>query len=340
MSRSYTFLLSFWLLACTGRGEVLSANPDGSPPPVVLQQTDARLATGQDHACAVRAGQLSCWGRSADGQLGAPLGGDSGPRIVPIGSVRAPAAGSSHSCALDTQGRVYCFGANDRGQLGTGDSAASNPTPVQVMLRAAAVDVRSAFDHSCALLNDASLWCWGYNWEGQLGLGDTHPGNDFPEPVQVGRERDWTFVSTGQGHSCGIRSPGALYCWGRNTSYQIGQGSAEPQQHRSPTRVGVDSDWVEGERRTEQHLRAQTQQHPLLLGQPRQRRARHGRPDAAHHSEPRAQLRRLAPGQYRDVPHLRATSERRNLVRGTQHRRTAHWQQPARRRPQHAADGL
>jgi len=252
MTRTRLALACLALAGCNGSGEVLRAGSDaGENPPVVLQQTEARLAAGQSHACAVVAGKLSCWGNSDTGQLGAPVGGDTGPRAIQTtGAVRAPAAGGGdradggHTCTLDTLGNVYCFGANDRGQLGTGDFDARS-TPSLVALRAPAVDLRTSFDTSCALLADASLWCWGYNWEGQLGLGDTHPGTDRPAPVQIGTESDWVFVSTGQGHTCGIRSPGALYCWGRNTAMNLGQGSAEPQQIRSPARVGSDSDWVE-----------------------------------------------------------------------------------------------
>lgn len=237
-------LASLVATACVGRGEVLR---EGGDTPVVLQQTEARLATGDEHACAVISSALWCWGKSAEGELGPPLDGAHGPRRIEIGApVRAPAAGGSHTCALDTQGRVYCFGANTSGQVGAGANAADDvPTPTQVLLPAAAIDVRTQVDHTCAVLSDASLWCWGENEEGQLGQGDTHPGKDHPEPIRVGLQNDWVAVSTGQGHSCGIRAPGALYCWGRNTQFQIGQGSAEPQQYRAPQRVGSDTDWAE-----------------------------------------------------------------------------------------------
>ena len=156
----------------------------------------------------------------------------------------APAAGSGHTCALAADGGVWCWGGNAYGQLGSGNRTA-RAEPRQVPLPANAVDVRTAFEFTCALLADASVWCWGYNLEGQLGLGDTHPGDDHLEPIQLGAERDWVFVATGQGHGCGIRSPGRLFCWGRNTDSQLGQGVTEPQQMRAPVQVGTDADWVE-----------------------------------------------------------------------------------------------
>jgi alpha-tubulin suppressor-like RCC1 family protein len=227
---------------CTRSGEVL--RPGG---PVVLRLTDVRLSTGQTHACAVAAGAMTCWGDDGDGRLGVAASGTGAgadPVAVPGGPWLAPAAGGTHTCALATDGTIACWGGNAAGQLGAGDLTPS-VVPRVVPLPAKAVDVRTNFDHTCALLADASLWCWGYNWEGQLGQGDVHPGTDRPSPVQVGTTRDWVFVAAGQGHGCGIRSPGTLHCWGRNTDGQIGQGDIQPQQYRAPIQVGEDADWVE-----------------------------------------------------------------------------------------------
>jgi alpha-tubulin suppressor-like RCC1 family protein len=237
-----TVLLLLSAAACTRGGEVLG--PGGA---VVLHASTVRLATGGDHACAVAGGVLSCWGSDTEGQLGVPAGGAGAQRPVNIpGTWLAPAAGSGHSCALAVDGSVSCWGANDKGQLGTNDLVASS-SPRAVPLPAEAIELRTRFEFTCAVLADATLWCWGYNWEGQLGQGDQHPGTDRPSPVQVGSgsDRDWVYVSTGQGHACGIRAPGALYCWGRNTDGQLGQGATQPPQIRAPVQVGTDTDWVE-----------------------------------------------------------------------------------------------
>ena len=230
---------------CTRSGEVL--RPSDGAVPVVLQLTDVRLAAGFGHACAAAGGALHCWGDNGDGQLGvssADAGTGHAPVTVSGGPWIAPAAGSRHTCALASDGGVWCWGGNANGQLGSGDRT-SRPDPRQVALPAKAVDVRTAFEFTCAVLADASVWCWGYNSEGQLGLGDTYPGDDHLEPIQLGTERDWTFIATGQGHGCGIRAPGRLYCWGRNTNSQLGQGFTNPEQIRAPVQVGGDTDWVE-----------------------------------------------------------------------------------------------
>jgi alpha-tubulin suppressor-like RCC1 family protein len=238
-------VLALATAGCTRSGQVLAPADGGAP--VVLQLTDVRVAAGFLHACAVAAGGLRCWGDDGAGQLGAAVGdGGAGhePVTVAGGPWIAPATGSVHTCALATDGGVWCWGGNANGQLGSGDRTARAERR-QVTLPARAVDVRTAFEFTCALLVDASVWCWGYNWEGQLGLGDTHPGDDRLAPVQLGSERDWVFVATGQGHGCGIRSPGRLYCWGRNTDAQLGQGATQPQQIRAPIQVGTDADWAE-----------------------------------------------------------------------------------------------
>ena len=243
MTRIVLATAALALAACVDRGQVL-----GPGMPVVLQASPVRLALGQQHACAVVNGALSCWGLDDDGQLGTPPVtpgvGQAASSVPGTASWTVPAAGERHSCGLDASGRVWCWGANDSGQLGTGDQAAST-TPRTVELPSVALDLRTLFGHTCAALADATLWCWGANVEGQLGQGDQYPGQDQPLPVQVGTNRDWTFVATGQGHSCGIRAPGTLFCWGRNTDGELGQGGTQDVELRSPTQVGSDSDWVE-----------------------------------------------------------------------------------------------
>jgi alpha-tubulin suppressor-like RCC1 family protein len=231
------------LVGCVDRGRVR-----GPGTPVVLQVSPVRLALGQEHACAVVAGALTCWGLDDDGQLGTspvtPGVGQGASSVAGARSWTVPAAGARHSCGLDSSGRVWCWGANDLGQLGTGDQTPS-ATPRAVALPSVALDVRTLFDHTCAVLADATLWCWGANAEGQLGQGDQYPGHDQLLPVQVGTNHDWTFVATGQGHGCGIRAPGTLFCWGRNSDGELGQGDTRDLELRSPTQVGTDGDWVE-----------------------------------------------------------------------------------------------
>jgi alpha-tubulin suppressor-like RCC1 family protein len=78
--------------------------------------------------------------------------------------------------------------------------------------------------HSLALKRDGSLWCWGWNTFGQLGMGNTR---DRRHPSRVGLDEDWSFVSAGDHHSLGVRTGGALWGWGYNGYGQLGDGTAE-----------------------------------------------------------------------------------------------------------------
>ena len=149
---------------------------------------------------------------------------------------------------------VQCWGDNRRGQLGQGQRDASQQ-PVVVPLPAAATQLASGYKHSCALLENAELWCWGDGNEGQIGRGDLYSGADArdtdaitPELVALpitseAGDAPWSFVDTGEGHTCALRADGSLWCWGRNSGRQLGQPSGEGQV-RSPVRVGTDRDWL------------------------------------------------------------------------------------------------
>ena len=105
--------------------------------------------------------------------------------------------------------------------------------------------MRTAFEFTCAVLADASLWCWGYNKEGQLGLGDEYPGDDRLAPVQLGTAHDWTFVATGQGHGCGIRAPGRLSAGDVTPTRSSARAPPIRRRFGRPVQVGTDEDWVE-----------------------------------------------------------------------------------------------
>ncbi|MCA9612330.1 MAG: hypothetical protein KC586_06190, partial [Myxococcales bacterium] len=89
------------------------------------------------------------------------------------------------------------------------------------------------------------LWCWGSNDDGMLGVGDTMRR---VEPTPVGAFDDWTTVDAGgafsfESHTCALRSSGWLYCWGSNTSGQLGLGLSG-EDVLTPSRVGVERDWI------------------------------------------------------------------------------------------------
>jgi alpha-tubulin suppressor-like RCC1 family protein len=113
-----------------------------------------------------------------------------------------------------------------------------------VALDAAATRVSAEAHFSCAVLDTGALYCWGENTEGQLGQDDTYPGADEFEPLRVADFDDWLGIDAGQGHACGLRAPGSLWCWGRNSDVQLGTGPKTPVQFRLPQAVGSESDYV------------------------------------------------------------------------------------------------
>lgn len=228
--------LAFALAGCTESGRVLWTNPDASMPMV------DNLVAGSFHACAVSSGITSCWGDNSTGALGT---GDVMNRnmatAIAVGSDwRDVASGDVHSCGTRQAGSLWCWGANDVGQLGTGDAQPSL-VPIFVSTTRPIALAGTKFEHSCAIDEDHALWCWGLNGEGQLGH-DPIQGV-YVMPTRVDTATDWLDVSPGQGHTCAIRAPGTMWCWGRNTDLQLGLGSNTSDQIDQPTQVGSDQDW-------------------------------------------------------------------------------------------------
>jgi alpha-tubulin suppressor-like RCC1 family protein len=188
------------------------------------------------HTCVVSNGRLACWGENQGLQLGV---GDREPRSTAVWTAEFDdfvqvCAGEAHSCALRGDGPLFCWGENLHGELGVGDSdPRDRPTRVG---STAFVRVACGGNASCAIAPDGALFCWGDNFEGQMGQGDPFRSPNHPRPVRVAPTLSFRDVSVGQGHVCAVTNNGELYCWGRNTTKQLGTG-LDDEQLRTPTRV-------------------------------------------------------------------------------------------------------
>ncbi|MCB9730845.1 MAG: hypothetical protein H6744_19920 [Deltaproteobacteria bacterium] len=130
------------------------------------------------------------------------------------------AVGSDHVCFVRADGSVACWGRNDRGQLGIGRETPNQTIPVDVIaLPAPAVSVSAGRDTSCALLEDATLWCWGWNSSGQLGVGTT---DKTATPDRVLGLSQAAALAVGGRHACAISADQHVYCWGPNLQKQLG----------------------------------------------------------------------------------------------------------------------
>lgn len=212
-------------------------------------EVTAALAAGAAHSLEIRAdGTLHGWGANASGQLGdgstmirpTPV-----PVSLPAGvTALAVAAGGGHSLALGSDGELYAWGDNSRGQIGDG-STLQRTAPVQVSLPAgvSALAIAAGNGHSLAMGSDGTLYAWGNNDSGQLGDGSTQ---QRPTPVRVSLPVGVSAlsVSAGRAHSLATGSDGRLYAWGSNSFRQISDGSlaslrATPVQVRLSTGVSA-----------------------------------------------------------------------------------------------------
>ena len=237
------------VLGCVERAPVLSTRDAATAPDAAARDFGTRddaavpaiggrrtVAAATAHSCAVGLDGLYCWGSDGDGRLGNGAGGASSTpvRVSGDGEFVSVVALNDHTCALDVTGTVYCWGANGDGQLGLGDREPRD-APVAVAIDEPLVEVDVGQAHTCAVGLSGALWCWGRNSEGQLG-GEASGADASDVPLRVGSSTDWKHVSTGQGHTCGLRL-GGLWCWGRNSSFQLGLGLGAPMQRRTPTEV-------------------------------------------------------------------------------------------------------
>ncbi len=140
---------------------------------------------------------------------------------------------SSHTCAILADGTVRCWGANDVGQLGDGtlhrdcgwnedDQSDCSPTPVAVLGITTASAIAAGGLHTCAILADRTVRCWGANLSGQLGDGTT---TDRPAPVAVVGITTATEIAAGIAHTCAVLADGSVRCWGGNRLGQLGDGT-------------------------------------------------------------------------------------------------------------------
>ena len=235
----------WWLLA--RGGAAATVEDSATPVQVAMPGGDdsaaiARISLGDSSSCvAAEDGSAYCWGANGSGQLGSAGGQSAAPREVDRSGVLKGttivrvSVGAEHACALDDEGRAYCWGSNDRGQLGTAQDVGSSDVPVEVSRQGVLagkdlVLIGAAADSTCALDDVGRLYCWGANDSGQFGNGTTTAS---PLPVSVDTTgalagRAIRRFAVGEDHTCAIDVRGVGYCWGANDRGQLGNGTTQP----------------------------------------------------------------------------------------------------------------
>lgn len=216
--------------------------------------TGKRVAAGRAHTCArLEDGGLKCWGGNFDQQLGLGDMLDRGDEADEMGAnlprvdlgtgrkVLQVVAGQWHTCARLDDHSVKCWGPNNLGQLGLGDTNNRGGNPgdmgdnlpvVNLGTNRIALELAAGGVHTCARLDNNSVKCWGYNNMGQLGLGDTLTRGD--EPGEMGDNLPAVLLGSGRSarelaagfnaHTCARLNDATVKCWGYNLYGQLGQG--------------------------------------------------------------------------------------------------------------------
>jgi len=232
-------LLAVAAAACgrVGFDPIAAAGPDGSGTPDGVGTADApseldggtgvvdgpyrrcaELKSDEYQTCALRDGEVWCWGDNADGQLG--TGGIGGISTTPQPVLGLPTGvvehdlGAFHACAR-TDAEVWCWGRLD--------VEMPAPTPYRVAAPPDPAELACGGYHACLRTRGGEVWCWGRNVDGQLGLGGT--GGFVATPTRVPGLAGVTALAAGGFHTCAARTDGSVSCWGQNSSGQVGDGT-------------------------------------------------------------------------------------------------------------------
>jgi alpha-tubulin suppressor-like RCC1 family protein len=207
----------------------------------------AGTTAGGEHTCARDpAGAALCWGAYRYGEQTLYL---DGPQAVEGASIiESVASGGHHTCGISS-GAGFCWGRNDRGQLGDG-TVVSRPSLVGAVdtLSRPALGPRidgftfaalsAGLAHTCGLVGDQA-YCWGDAGDGRLGLGSLFSAPFVTTPTALAGGVGFSSLALGGRHTCGIAAGGSPYCWGSNAFGQLGDGTRDDRPVPSPVADGL-----------------------------------------------------------------------------------------------------
>ncbi|MEO0593147.1 MAG: hypothetical protein AAFZ38_06160 [Myxococcota bacterium] len=238
------------VVSCLGRGEfgqLAQGNRRDRSAfiEVVLPGPVAQLSTRYSHVCAiVEPNELWCWGRNEERQLARAdelgfVDALEPVRVAPQRDWIQVSVGQGHSCAIDTEGGLWCWGRNTQGQAGAG--AEINADVARVAQRSDFIAVRAEQNHSCALSVEGQMWCFGENAFGELGDGTTELRTS---PVLAASGERFVDLELGTFNTCGRREDGVLRCWGMLEAGVLGTGLSSDPLTTEPITMNVEPPWT------------------------------------------------------------------------------------------------
>jgi hypothetical protein len=203
-------------------------NTDDTPTRVGSATDWSAVSAGANFMCGLEGSALSCWGSGSYGELGlgdtAPYSDVASPTAVGSASWSKITAGERSACGIQTDGTLWCWGANEIGEVGNNGDGSDVTSPAQESTQATNwASVSAGATNTCAITTDHKLYCWGDGTYGQLG-NSAFLSYSY-SPIQV-TGTTWQSVSVGHMHACGVQTDNSLWCWGDNSEGQLGDGKA------------------------------------------------------------------------------------------------------------------
>jgi alpha-tubulin suppressor-like RCC1 family protein len=233
-----------WGLNSDGRLGINSIVAQSSPVQIGALSNWSKVSTGGKHCLAIKTdGTLWAWGNNNDGRVGTnnTVYSSSPVQLGALATWAYVSAGKVCSYAIKTDGTIWSWGNNFAGGLGLNSPSGTNvSSPVQIGALTNWALVSGANYRAAAIKTDGTMWGWGNNNDGGLGIGNVSPVYRS-SPIQVGALTNWSTVSTPANACISVKTDNTIWSWGNSSAGGRGAGSSNAS---SPVQIGALTDWA------------------------------------------------------------------------------------------------